>query len=229
MLCNQLKAMSITFVDTPVSVLLNFPATAKARAYNGYYTIAFSPTKFIIPKTVSAQIFVSGLSPSTVYNFFVNVINSSNVATLTYTASTTTPALTLTAFSKAAFPELIPNIKSLVTSGSVTKDAIISSAFSTGDVVAAATLKTATNKNKLAINAKVLQKSSSAAINKQTNYLIPFDSSVATAQSTSLTSSTGSTIAVVYNTDGTVTIGGTVRSVGQKFLLDGQYLTVASA
>jgi len=220
---------SVSFVNTPTSSLLNFPATANARAYNGYYTVAALPKRYLISKSPSNQLFVTSLTPSTLYNFFINVINSSNVSTLTYTASTTLPAASLAAFSKLAFPEIIPNIKTLVTANGITKEAVISSVFANGDIVAARTLPTTINLNRVSLNATVLKLNANAVIAKNSKILIPFDSTVVSAQSANLTSSTGTTIPLLYNTDNTVTINGTIRSVGNKFFLDGQYITVAAA
>lgn len=223
----------LTFSNTPYSCLLSFPAYTNAKTYTISYTVGSNTVaKYTAQKrTQFTSCFISNLTPGSTYSFTVDCFGKTGTTVLhTYTGTTTLPALSTSNFSKAAFPETTPNIAALKAVGSVTPEKAVAQAFATGDVIRATTASNNAVVAALPVKATVVQVGASAAVKKNTNLYLPFDPSVATAQTVTLTLSNASSVPVTFNnTNNTVTIGGTTRSVGDRFLLDGQYVTVQTA
>lgn len=217
---------AIRCLTTPTSVNLTWPSASGVTTYNVQYKISTAAAYTVYERTNDEMTTtVTNLTPATVYSF--QILNSATGAIL-YSGTATTSSPSLANYTKAALGTTTNgayNLGLIVPYSGVTKEQIVASLFSTGDVVYT-TASTSIKSTKTL--ATVVQNTASLNMKGLSSVYIPFSSAVVTSQTVNLIDSSNSTIAVVYGTT-QITVGGVARSIGERFMIDGRYATVASS
>lgn len=225
---------SVTYTASPTSVRFQLPPlTSASTPYSVLYAVGASTVDTGGSNAASPESIwtFSNLLPATLYTFHTYTV-SKGVKTLRYTTAVTTPTAILSSFAKTALPgsTLSPNISTIKTTNSLTPEAIVQSLFTSGDKVSVRSSTSADTGKASTVSAAVQNPGSTFLLQKNARVYIPFDSTVATAQSVTATLSNNSTATITYNkASNSITIGANTYTVGQKFLLDGQYVTVGTA
>lgn len=222
---------TVQFTSTPTSITATHPAVTNAL----YYTIKYSVGSSAVYTTYLAQtplltVLISGLLPATLYSFKIYSLVGTTLS-LTATGSTTTPANTAINYTKAALAsDTIPNtytIGPLSTASATstrTVEAAVNSIFSTGDKI----LSTANvGLSAQPVIASVLDLGTVIPVVKNRPIYVPFSTVVSTSQQASLQLTDNSIVPITYsNTADTITVNGVTYSPGDRFILDGQVVTV---
>jgi hypothetical protein len=219
---------------TPNSVRVSFQPVAGTKDYRIQYTVSPSTDIKVYSKSGTATaVIVTGLTPTKTYNFAV-YSTVADVTTLKYSGTVALPVDTSAAgFSKSALlsaavsPVSQFDIRSVQSSATVTKEAAISSVFSSGDKLAVkATVGTVVK----TLDTSFLPLNGTAAVKKADKIYVPFDAKGSSTQTITLTLRSGATQTVFYNSaTGKVTINGVTYNAGQSLMLDGQVLKLLSA
>jgi hypothetical protein len=216
--------MSITFKTTPTSVLLTFPAVLNARSYYGIYNKI--QTNHVIPPSIN----VINLLPSTSYTFDVYSLNKDKTTVKQYTGSVTTPAVSIAAFAKSSFQGTVPYIPAGQLTSTVSKESIVQTNFSSGDMIKLPTIINTLDKTVLQVTAIVTEVNDTVIVKGSEALAIPFDSTNASAQQVTLTtSSTGTPTSVPITyvpSTNSITVNGVNYIPGSSFILDGKKVSV---
>lgn len=227
---------STTLLLTPAATYLNvqWPPVTNAKTY----TISYST----ISATAGMQVFMSNfggtfviipnLSPATKYYVRIQAMVN-KMLTDAYSGSSTLLANSTSNYTKQALPttggsadrpasQVMYDVRSLPTTGAVTRDSILASTLQTGNLMSVQSQKPGTSITLR--NVKMLKPTESIPVTKQSAIYIP----VTTAgQVSNLVLSNSTTQPITVNAS-SVVVNGTTYTVGTTFVMDGQRVEVRS-
>lgn len=222
----------------PTFFTMQWPAVTNASSYTVYYSTINASVGFFpyIDMLSVLNATVSNITPAQTY--YVQIKSKLNGApTTSYTGSVTLPANAATSYNKGKIPvtfitQGLPAVATVydvstipASSGGVTRDAIISSAFKTGDLISV--LGTIPHAAKLVKSAQVLNPTETitTAVPKNGAVYLP----TATAGQISNLTLTNKTVQPITVNANSVVVNGVTYTVGSTFMLDGQNVTVELA
>ena len=216
----------ISFLVSPTSINLTWPTSSGITQFRLLYKASTDAAyQTYVMTTSRLNAIVSGLMPSTTYNFQIYGLPAK---TLLYSGSAATTAQTLSQYTKNAITGTvsgdIPALSSLTAFTGVTQESLVAAVLSTGDKV-----KTTAQvgPSAIPITPTVVQQAGTLNIKGVQSVYIPFSSAVVSAQSVSLVDSNNNIIPVIYGTN-KITVSGVDHAVGTKFVIDGRLATVLS-
>jgi hypothetical protein len=229
----------IRLVTSPSTITASWTAVPNGLYRVEYFTPPTGTVNVFLANTAATSITIPALKAQTAYTLNVYTTVSDFAGSGLSTVTTTLPVLSLASYSKAAFLEqasaVVPSydISALKTTADlqasgINKAQIVNTVFATGDTVKFTAALTSTSS--VPETAQVVRLQGTLPLQPNIVVYAPFDAVNAALQTVNLKLRDGTTIPVVYNpADGSIKFNnGTVRSIGDKFILDGQLVQLAT-
>jgi SprB repeat len=223
-------APALRLTTTPVTITAQWPRRTGEKTYKVSYR-KIGDLVDVVPyhNTESTYVILRGLASSSSYTVKIYGSTTGNrPTTLLFTEVCSTSVNSVGNFAKAALrvrdKYSIDALTNPLFSEPINADAVINTAFGTGDRVVTTTVVSGKT---VKIDPKIVKVGQSAPVIPDDSVLLPFDAAGTDGQTFTLTLSDNTNVSLLYNKVlNTITYAGTIYTSGDTFTLDNQRVTV---